>query len=183
MPEMTEEWVDFWMDYLDAANVSLFYSLNYFGQPLEFMAESMNAWSPRPHPRWAARLLRAEPYFVMTQTTRVFAETMYEKGDSADVEAANRAFELYDHRFFDVQCMLEQMDAVRVTGDAGQMWRLLERMMQAARLGTHGGLLAGGAACLERRRPAPTATASLAIPSACARSARAETRATCRAAR
>ena len=85
LPEMTEEWVDFWMDYLDAANVSLFYSLNYFGQPLEFMSESMNAWSPRLHPRWTARLLRAEPYFVMTQTTRVFAETMYEKGDSADV--------------------------------------------------------------------------------------------------
>ena len=130
MPEMTAEWVDFWMDYLDAANVSLFYSLNYFGQPLESMAESMNAWSPRPHPRWAARLLRAEPYFVLTQTIRRFAETMYEKGDSADVEAASRAFELRDHRLFDVQCMLEQMDAVRVTGDAGQMWRLLERMMQ-----------------------------------------------------
>ena len=128
--EMTEEWVDFWMDYLDAANVSLFYSLNYFAQPLELMAESKNTWSPRPHPRWAARLLRTEPYFVKTQTTRVYAETMYEKGDSADVEAANRAFELYDHRFFDVQCMLEQMDAVRVTRDAGQMWRLLERIME-----------------------------------------------------
>ena len=130
LPEMTEEWVDFWMDYLDAANVSLFYSLNYFGQPLEFMSESMNAWSPRLRPRWTARLLRAEPFFVVTQTTRVFAETMYEKGDSADVQAANRAFELYDRRLFDVQCMLEQMDAVRVTADAGQMWRLLERMMQ-----------------------------------------------------
>ena len=93
MPEMTGEWVDFWMDYLDAANVSLFYWLNYFGQPLESMAESMNAWSPRPRPRWAARLLRTEPYFVLTQTIRRFAETMYEKGDSADVEAANRAFE------------------------------------------------------------------------------------------
>ncbi|MGA8717644.1 MAG: hypothetical protein WB557_06535, partial [Solirubrobacteraceae bacterium] len=69
-------------------------------------------------------------YFVLTQTIRRFAETMYEKGDSADVEAASRAFELRDHRLFDVQCMLEQMDAVRVTGDAGQMWRLLERMMQ-----------------------------------------------------
>lgn len=130
MPEMTAQWVDFWMDYLDAADVSLFYSLNYFGQPLEFMSEAMNTWSPRPHPRWAARLLRSEPYFVLTQTTRVFAETMYEKGDSADVETANRAFELHDQRLFDVQCMLEQMDAVRVTGDADQMWRLLERMMQ-----------------------------------------------------
>jgi putative sugar O-methyltransferase len=130
MPEMTEEWVDFWMAHLDAADVSLFYSLNYFGQPLEFMSEAMNAWSPRPHPRWAARLLRAEPFFVLTQTTRVFAETMYEKGDAADVEAANGAFARHEHRLFDVQCMLEQMDAVRVTGDAGQMWRVLERMMQ-----------------------------------------------------
>lgn len=130
MPEMTEEWVDYWMDHLDAADVSLFYSLNYFGQPLEFMSEAMNAWSPRPRPHWVARLLRAEPFFVVTQTTRVFAETIYEKGDSADVEAANRAFALHDQRLFDVQCMLEQMDAVRVTGDAAQMWRLLERMMQ-----------------------------------------------------
>jgi putative sugar O-methyltransferase len=128
--EMTEEWVDFWMDYLDTANVSLFYSLNYFAQPLGFMFESKNTWSPRPHPRWAARLLRAEPYFVKTQTTRVYAETMYEKGDSPDIDAANRAYELYDRRFFDVQCMLEQMDAIRVTRDTGQMWRLLERIME-----------------------------------------------------
>ena len=170
------------MDYLDAANLSLFYSLNYFAQPLESMAESKNTWSPRPHSRWAARLLRTEPYFVLTQTIRRFAETMYEKGDSADVEDANRAFEIHDHSLFDIECMIEQMDAVRVTRDAGQMWRLLERMMEE--LGWVPRRPTGWQSSSPRTAPpAPTATACRAIPSACGRSARPETRATCRAAR
>ncbi len=51
MQEMTEEWIDFWMLWLKRQDCRFFYSMNYFGQPLNFLAESGKRLSPRPSAR------------------------------------------------------------------------------------------------------------------------------------
>ncbi len=58
LQEMTEEWVGFWMSWLDQQPCRFFYSLNYFGQPLADMREGANSWSPRLGSNWQSNLLR-----------------------------------------------------------------------------------------------------------------------------
>lgn len=52
MQEMTDAWVDWYMDWLDRQSCRFFYSENYFANALGNMIEGHNSWSPRPSPRW-----------------------------------------------------------------------------------------------------------------------------------
>ena len=52
MQEMTDAWVDFYMDWLDRQPCRYFWSSNYFASPLSNMQEGHNSWSPRPSARW-----------------------------------------------------------------------------------------------------------------------------------
>ncbi len=59
MQEMSDEWITFYMEFIENHRFSLFYSNNFFGNPLDSMFEGHNSWSPRPAPSWkvvAARL-------------------------------------------------------------------------------------------------------------------------------
>ena len=52
MQEMSDEWIDWYMDWLDRQPCCFFWSSNYFGMPLNYMTEGHNSWSPRPSERW-----------------------------------------------------------------------------------------------------------------------------------
>ncbi len=80
MQEMTNNWVKFYMDWLDRIKVTFFYSINYAGQPLYEMGESRNLWSPRPSQQWTTRLLNPDPPLVRVMCIeRPFMEALYEK--------------------------------------------------------------------------------------------------------
>jgi putative sugar O-methyltransferase len=62
MQEMSEEWVDFYMDWLEASGAKFFYSYNAIGLPLLLSRDdkfkwSGNSYSPRPSPNWSARFI------------------------------------------------------------------------------------------------------------------------------
>ncbi len=52
MQEMTDEWVEWYMAWLDRQPCRCFYSANFFANALTNMREGHNSWSPRPSPRW-----------------------------------------------------------------------------------------------------------------------------------
>jgi hypothetical protein len=52
MQEMTDEWIDWYMAFLDRQECRFFWSSNYFASALSNMHEGHNAWSARPSPLW-----------------------------------------------------------------------------------------------------------------------------------
>lgn len=84
MQEMTDKWIDFYMEFLAAYNARYFYSLNYIVQPIAMMGESRNLWSPRVGPEWRTRHLRLNiPLLDLEGPTRDFLEVLYEKSGAA----------------------------------------------------------------------------------------------------
>ena len=136
MQEMTEEWVDFWMAWLKKQDCRYFYSLNYFAQSLDNMAEGANTWSPRLTPDWIVRLQRADPAFVKQQSTRNFAEILAEKPltkPSVSQQTLLAWCELTRGRILDNQMLLEAMDIVRMYPSEDIMWDLLVRCVEEMR--------------------------------------------------
>ena len=131
MQEMSEEWVGFYTEYLDRQRSRWFYSLNYFAQPIAYLAESTNLWSPRVGPRWVARLLRWNPGFVRMQSERNFLEAIYEK----DVEAPPPHEQVLaiachlDARRMTGELFVEYMDLVRRNPLPALMARIVRRVM------------------------------------------------------
>jgi hypothetical protein len=80
MQEMTEEWIDFYNQWLSNYDTRYFYSLNYIAQPISGMGESRNLWSQRLGGEWSTRHLRLDiPLLDLEGPTRDFLEAVYEK--------------------------------------------------------------------------------------------------------
>ncbi len=114
LQEMSEEWVDYYMDWLDRLSARFFYSLNYAAQPVNYLAESINLWSPRPSGNWRAKMLRMNPAFIRMQSDRNFLEAIYEQGDArlSAAEASGRLDVLLE-RVMSVEIFVEAMDLFR----------------------------------------------------------------------
>lgn len=131
MQEMSEEWVSFYTTLLDRQRCRWFYSLNYFAQPISYLAESANVWSPRVSPRWVARSLRWNPAFIRMQSERNFLEALYEK-DADPVPTVEQALECANHlrsRYMTGELFAEYMDLVRRTPAPDLMLDVLRRTM------------------------------------------------------
>src|SRR5262249_16673106 len=76
MQEMTDAWIDWYMQWLDRQPCRFFYSENYFAGPIVNMVEGHNSWSPRPSPQW----LLTDAKFGFG--TRPWAKMLYRKQDS-----------------------------------------------------------------------------------------------------
>jgi hypothetical protein len=123
MGEMSNTWVTHWMDWLDSTSCRYFYSLNYFGQPIDFSAERRNDWSPRPSAKWAARILRFDPEFVrFWSPERHWAEVLYERRN-APAPVVNWG------RRADGQYLLESFDALRYGMPEAEQWALLNQCL------------------------------------------------------
>ena len=136
LQEMTEEWVDFWMEWLKNQDSRYFYSMNYFAQPLAYMAEAANTWSPRLTPDWEVRFQRFDPTFQKLHTSRSFAEILAEKPPTKPAiaqQALSTQYELTKHRIMDGNTLLEAMDIVRMHPDEEIMWDLLQRCVSEMR--------------------------------------------------
>lgn len=136
MQEMTEEWIDFWMEWLRRQECHYFYSLNYFAQPLDNMAEGANTWSPRLASQWVVRLQAFNPPLVRQQSVRNYAEILAAKPavePSISPDGLLARYDLTRHRVLDGQLLLEAMDIVRTYPDEHIMWDLLVRCVSEMR--------------------------------------------------
>ena len=136
MQEMTEEWIDLWMNWLARQDCRWFYSMNYFGQPLDCLMETGNMWSPRLSPEWVTRMLKYDPALMRQQSSRNFAELVAEKvpvEPQAGREALRARYESTRHRRVDNQTLLEIMDIVRMDLDQETCWDALQRVMAESR--------------------------------------------------
>ena len=80
MQEMTDEWIDFYIDWLARFDTRYFYSLNYVAQPLSIMGESRHLWTQRLGPNWATRHMRLNiPLLDLEGPSRDFLEVLFEK--------------------------------------------------------------------------------------------------------
>ena len=132
MQEMSEDWVSFYSALLDRQRCRWFYSLNYFAQPISYLAESVNLWSPRIGTRWVARSLRWNPAFIRMQADRNFLEALYEK-DAGPAPTEQQAIELAKHlqsRYMTGELFAEYMDLVRRTPAPALMLDVLRRAMR-----------------------------------------------------
>jgi SAM-dependent methyltransferase len=80
MQEMTDEWIDFYIEWLSQYETRYFCSLNYVAQPIGVMGESRNLWSQRLGSEWTTRHLRLNvPLLDLEGPTRDFLEAVFEK--------------------------------------------------------------------------------------------------------
>jgi putative sugar O-methyltransferase len=112
MQEMTDEWIDFYMQWLDEGDFKFFYSLNYVAQPIDRLYESRNLWAPRPSPSWATRYLSLNAPLVQAQAraARHFQEAIYERNGT------NRTLSEWSAlrgRVIDAQAYIEGLDLLR----------------------------------------------------------------------
>lgn len=84
MQEMTEEWVDWYMRWLDTQPCRYFYSANFFGTALGRMLEGRNSWSPRPSPGWWL-----QRFWVNDDGDRPMAMQIFKKTDNKSSPAVN----------------------------------------------------------------------------------------------
>jgi hypothetical protein len=80
MQEMTDAWIDWYMERLDRQPCRFFWSLNYFAPPLVYILEGHNSWSPRPSPHW--QLTHVETSVGLRNT----AAMMFRKDGKANLE-------------------------------------------------------------------------------------------------
>lgn len=114
MQEMSDAWIHFYARWLDRQKAQHFYSLNYFAQPIGFLAESANLWAPRPSPRWTARALRLNPPMIRMQADRNFLEALYERTDQElDLSEAHRRLHALSERTATLETFCETVEIFR----------------------------------------------------------------------
>ena len=127
---MTEEWVDFWMEWLRKQDCRYFYSLNYFAHPLDDMNEGANSWSPRLSDDWAVRMQRFNPLTVVQHSGAGYAEILAEKPPERPVvseESMRAQYEWTKGKILDGQLLLDALDVIRLCPSVEVIWDLLLR--------------------------------------------------------
>jgi putative sugar O-methyltransferase len=131
LQEMSEDWVDFYKNFLQRQQCRWFYSLNYFAQPIDALWESGNLLSPRLCSAWTARLLRWNPAFMRMQADRDYLEALYEKGettlDSFEVESL---IKYIMERNPSGEGLMELIDLIRRLPDPVLILQVLEYAMK-----------------------------------------------------
>jgi hypothetical protein len=84
MQEMTDAWVDWYMEWLDRQPCRFFYSENYFANALTNMREGHNSWSPRPSARWQLT------YSKLILGMRNVAQMLFRKDGNGNVHRNDR---------------------------------------------------------------------------------------------
>jgi hypothetical protein len=132
MKEMTDDWVDFCINWLKVHDCRWFYSANYFASPLYQMQETRSTWSPRLTPEWRIKLQRYNPAFMKIHGifNRNVAEILAQKQPAAgkiDPETARMQYRRTQEKILDGQVLLEALDIVHSCPDEEIMWDLLLR--------------------------------------------------------
>ena len=130
MQEMTEEWVDFWMKWLDKQKVTFLYSLNYFAQDISYMAEGANSWAPRLSKNWIHKIQRFNPFWVRLQTARNYGEILAEKVTAITPISHSElkyGYRILEERYMDGDLFMELLDLYRRSKNIEFGFKLLQK--------------------------------------------------------
>lgn len=97
LAEMTDDWVNYWCNWLDEQNTKLFYSHNYMGNPAEKVYEAPTTLAPIVLPNWRPVYVRPmHPMMYLHSAERLASEIIFERSannGSQDVADALRFFQ------------------------------------------------------------------------------------------
>lgn len=130
LQEMSETWVDYWMNWLDDSRVKFLYSLNYFAQNISNMREGGNSLAPRLSKKWIHRIQRSNPYWIRLQTERNYGEILAEKRDDVTTispEEIKYGRRLLNERYMDGTVFMELLDIYRRSEDPQFGYDLLKK--------------------------------------------------------
>lgn len=131
MQEMTDEWIDYYMAWLDRADTRYFYSVNYAAQPLSLLAESRNLWSPRPSAAWSTRRLNLNVPIIRAQGPgNDFAEAYFEKTPAQD---SLKAWSVYRGHSLMPETFVEGLDLLRQNLNVGDALAFLQLVLKQMR--------------------------------------------------
>jgi hypothetical protein len=130
MQEMSQEWIIFYMEMLEAYRPQFFYSVNYVGSPLINLGESRNFWSPCPSAHWHSRVINHDiPVVKVMSVHREFCETLYERLDPMGRSLSDWSF--YKGRHMTRQVYIEGLDLLRHNLTPEECTRFLAAYMKA----------------------------------------------------
>jgi hypothetical protein len=81
MSEMSDDWVQFWCDWLGQQNSTLFYSHNMMGNPAGLLLEARARFAPRVPSDWAPVYVKGvHPLVLLVTDQHKMAEVIFERG-------------------------------------------------------------------------------------------------------
>jgi putative sugar O-methyltransferase len=88
--EMTDEWVEFWGQWLGKQKTRLFYSHNMFGNPVDKLYEGRSTYAPIVPENWEIAFIRTMHSMVLLQSgARRFAEMIFRCNSAQAVKQSN----------------------------------------------------------------------------------------------
>jgi putative sugar O-methyltransferase len=131
MQEMTDDWIDFYMAWLDQCDAKYFYSLNYAAQPISEMGESRTFWAPRPSRAWSTSHLNPDvPLMSVQGLWRNYLEAIYEKSPAKGTLAD---WSLNRGRLLTRQTYVEGLDLLRQNFNEKDAATFLETVLSRSR--------------------------------------------------
>ncbi len=118
MQEMSENWINFWMNCLDLAKVKSFYSLNYFFQPLSYLAEGANTMAPWLSSQWVIQSQRYNPFWIRAHTIRNYLQLFSVKKQSSP-NFLNHPSAFTQNQLQDIELIYEKLKNIRAQGTEG----------------------------------------------------------------
>jgi hypothetical protein len=103
----TDEWIDYYMQWLDRIEFRYFYSLHRYA---ESPVEDQTFWGPRPSSEWSTRLLKCDIPLLKLQSGRDICEAIYEKKPA---QGALRDWNAWREMFLSGPVYLEGLDLLR----------------------------------------------------------------------
>ena len=124
MQEMSDPWIDFYMNWLKNSGARFFYSFNAMCRPIDRLGEVANSYSPRPSSNWVARMI-GRPEEGGSQGHIVF-----ERGATDSTRAAATAlFDSLCRSPISIENMPRMIDCLRQIDDVPRTFLLLTRAM------------------------------------------------------
>jgi len=129
MQEMAEDWVDYWMKWLDEAQIRYFYSLNYFARPItQRTSECATVYAPRLSNKWHCLLNNMKRPFSPEISFPLFAEIIAAKNEAPVREIHLKEKFILVQIPLDNQGFLDCMDIVRLCPEQELIWDLVTRI-------------------------------------------------------
>jgi len=122
MQEMSDPWIDFYMNWLENSGARFFYSFNAMCRPIDRLGEVANSYSPRPSMNWVARMI-GRPEEGGSQGHAVF-----ERGTTESTRAEAAAlFDSLCRSPISIENLPRMIDCLRQIEDVPRTFLLLTR--------------------------------------------------------
>jgi putative sugar O-methyltransferase len=96
MGEMTDDWVQYWCNWLDKQNTKLFYSHNYIGNPVGAAHDALATLAPIVPQNWQPVYVRPmHPMMFLQSTDRIASEIIFKRVANDDSLDVTKALEIF----------------------------------------------------------------------------------------